>query len=213
MAHRSALLSSVVADDPREDAVLLAAAARHEERAFAVLVRRHIRGAVLLAAQLLGDRDDAEDVVQDAFTIVYDRAGTFDAERPFPPWLFGIVRRLAQNVRARSARRARLRRLWGKGAECDENSSTENALLARVDAAMDAGVARQALRALSSMQRACFELVVLRDLTPEEVAAMHGIAEATVRQHVFRARKALQGALTRGVVSRRPNDGNTTNAT
>jgi RNA polymerase sigma factor (sigma-70 family) len=210
---RSTSLSSVVLDDPREDAVLLALAARHDERAFAVLVRRHIRAAVLLAAQLLGDRDDAEDVVQDAFTIVYDRARTFDTERPFPPWLFGIVRRLAQNVRARTARRARLSRLWGKGSECDENSSTENALLARIDAAEDALAARHAMRMLSSMQRACFELVVLRDLTPEEVAAMHGIAEATVRQHVFRARKALQGALTRGVVSRRPNDGNTTNAT
>ena len=212
MPHRAASLSSVVLDDPREDAVLLGLAARHNDRAFAVLVRRHIRAAVFLAAQLLGDRDDAEDVVQDAFTIVYDRARSFNIERPFPPWLFGIVRRLAQNVRARTARRARLRRLWGKGAECDENSSTENALLAKLDAAKDAIAARHAMRALSSMQRACFELVVLRDLTPEEVAAMHGIAESTVRQHVFRARKALQSALTRGDTSKSSNDGNTTNA-
>jgi RNA polymerase sigma-70 factor, ECF subfamily len=198
VAYRSALLSSIVVDDPREDAVLLALAARHDERAFAVLVRRHIRAAVLLAAQLLGDRDDAEDVAQDAFTIVYERAGSFDAERPFPPWLFGIVRRLAQNVRARTTRRARLMRLWGRGDEYEAESSMENELLAKFDAAMDAAVAKRALRALSSMQRACFELVALRNLTPEEVAAMHGIAESTVRQHVFRARKALRSALVRG---------------
>jgi DNA-directed RNA polymerase specialized sigma24 family protein len=45
------------------------------------------------------------------------------------------------------------------------------------------------------MQRACFELVAVRDLTTEEVAAMHGISESTVRQHVFRARAALRGVL------------------
>jgi RNA polymerase sigma-70 factor (ECF subfamily) len=195
-----------VGDDPRDDAVQLALTARHDERAFAVLVRRHIRAAVLLAAQLLGDRDDAEDVVQDAFTIVHDRAGTFDAERPFPPWLFGIVRRLAQNVLARTARRARLMRLWGQGREREEGHSAENALLAKVDVAADAVAARHALRGLSSMQRACFELVALRDLSTEEVAAMHGIAESTVRQHVFRARKALRNALTRDDASESSND-------
>jgi RNA polymerase sigma factor (sigma-70 family) len=48
---------------------------------------------------------------------------------------------------------------------------------------------------LSPMQRACFELVAVRDLSIEEVAAMHGISESTVRQHVFRARVALRRAL------------------
>jgi len=204
VAYRSALLFPIVVDDPREDAVLLALAAQHDERAFAVLVRRHIRSAVLLAAQLLGDRDDAEDVVQDAFTIVHERAASFDAQRPFPPWLFGIVRRLAQNVRARTARRARLMRLWGRGDAYEAERSTENALLEKFDAAVNADAARRVLGTLSSMQRACFELVALRDVAPEEVAAMHGIAESTVRQHVFRARKALRGALTRGEMARRP---------
>jgi DNA-directed RNA polymerase specialized sigma24 family protein len=45
------------------------------------------------------------------------------------------------------------------------------------------------------MQRACFELVAIRDLATEEVAAMHGISESTVRQHLFRARTALRYAL------------------
>lgn len=45
------------------------------------------------------------------------------------------------------------------------------------------------------MQRACFELVVVRGLGTDEVAAMHGIAESTVRQHVFRARTALRKLL------------------
>lgn len=178
--------------DGRTDAGLLAATARGDGAAFAVLVRRYIRAATLLAAQLLGDRDEAEDIVQDAFTVVHKNARTFDAERPFAPWFFAIVRRLAANRRSRDLRRERLLRLWGRGTiAASATPSPDDALLARLDAA----AARRAMEDLSPMQRACFELVAVRDLSTEEVAAMHGISESTVRQHVFRARAALRGVL------------------
>ena len=48
---------------------------------------------------------------------------------------------------------------------------------------------------LPPMQRACFELVTIRGLSTHEVAAMHGISESTVRQHVFRARASLRDHL------------------
>ena len=180
-----------MSNDDRADAALLAATVRGDGAAFGVLVRRHIRAATLLAAQLLGDRDEAEDVVQDAFTVVHRNARTFDAERPFGPWLFAIVRRLASNRRSRELRRERLLRLWGRGDTVRSASSGEDALLARFDAA----TAGEAMQDLSPMQRACFELVVVRDLSIEEVATMHGISESTVRQHVFRARASLRRAL------------------
>jgi DNA-directed RNA polymerase specialized sigma24 family protein len=104
-----------VKDDARADADLLAATAHGDADAFAVLVRRYIRAAALLGAQLLGDRDDAEDIVQDAFTVVHRNARAFDAKRPFAPWFFAIVRRLAANRRSRDLRRARLLRLFGRG--------------------------------------------------------------------------------------------------
>ena len=72
-------------------------------------------------------------------------------------------------------------------------SSGEDALLARFDAAR----AGEAMQDLAPMQRACFELVAVRGLSIEEVAAMHGISESTVRQHVFRARASLRRALGR----------------
>jgi RNA polymerase sigma-70 factor (ECF subfamily) len=178
--------------DRRTDAELLAATARGDGSAFAVLVRRYIRAATLLGAQLLGDRDDAEDIVQDAFTVVHKKARTFDAERPFAPWFFAIVRRLAANRRSRDLRRARLLRLFGGGGPAEPAPlETENATIARVDAA----AARRAMERLSPMQRACLELVAVRGLSTEEVAAMHGISESTVRQHVFRARTALRTEL------------------
>ena len=170
----------------RSDGELLATA---DADAFAVLVRRHIRNATFLAAQLLGDRDDAEDVVQVAFTIVHRRAAEFDPSRPFAPWLFGIVRRLAANRRARDSRRSRLLRLWGQSSAAELRT---NELENRIDARLDAETVSSAMQSLPAMQRACFELVVLRGVPPAEVAAMHDISESTVRQHVFRARRALR---------------------
>jgi RNA polymerase sigma-70 factor, ECF subfamily len=179
-----------VTDDGRPDAELLTATARGDGSAFAVLVRRHIRAATFLAVQLLGDQDDAEDVVQDAFTIVHRDARRFDSTRPFPPWCFAIVRRLASNRRARDVRRARLTALWGRQV-AESSPASEAATSARIDA----DVAQRALTDLPPMQRACFELVVMRDLPIEQVAAMYGISESTVRQHVFRARNALRTRL------------------
>ena len=179
-------------DEQDTDAQLLAETVRGNATAFARLVRRYIRAATLLAAQLLGDRDEAEDVVQDAFAVVYRQARTFDAERPFAPWFFAIVRTLASNSRTRDARRARLRQAWARdpGAEA-ASRPVDDAVIARLDAA----AASLAMEDLSPMQRACFELVAVRDLSIAEVAAMHGISESTVRQHVFRARAALRSVL------------------
>lgn len=181
-----------MSNDGRTDAELLAATARGDGAAFAVLVRRYIRAATLLAAQLLGDRDEAEDLVQDAFTVVHRKARAFDVQRPFAPWFFAIVRRLAANRRSRDLRRDRLLRLWSRKTIAPSASPpADDALVAR----LDASAARRAMEDLSPMQRACFELVAVRDLSIEEVAAMHGISESTVRQHVFRARAALRGVL------------------
>jgi len=179
-------------DETRTDGELVAATARGDDAAFAVLVRRYVRQATLLAAQYLGVRHEAEDIVQDALMIVHRVARRFDADRPFPPWFFAIVRRLASNRRSRNSRGGRLLRLWWRP-NVDEPVAVgfEAGLVAGIDAA----VARRAMNMLAPMQRACFELVAIRGLSTTEVAAMHGIAESTVRQHVFRARAALRHAL------------------
>src|SRR5262245_17472678 len=179
-------------DDARTAGELVEATGRGDDEAFAVLVRRYVRPATLLAAQCLGSRDDAEDIVQDALVIVHRDARRFDATRPFAPWFYAIVRRLAANRRSRSLRRARLFRLW-RGRLADEPASppAEPAL----NAGLDATAAVRAMRGLPRMQRACFELVEIRGLSNQEVAAMHGISESTVRQHVFRARASLRSVL------------------
>ena len=177
-------------DERLDDGALLASIAAGDEHAWRLLVRRHVRAATLLAAQLTGDRDDAEDIVQSAFILAIERAADLDRGRPFAPWLFGVVRRLAMKARVRSARRWALRQRWAGNPERVANPGD-----ARMDAVSDLDLVRRHLRAQPAMQRACFELVVLHDLAVADVAAMHEIAESTVRQHVFRARRDLRTSL------------------
>lgn len=179
-----------MSDDPRSDGALLAGIAAGDPDACTTLVRRYVRAATLFAAQLTGDRDEAEDLVQTAFILAVERAHELDHGRPFAPWLFAIVRRLALKWHARRSHRRRLWARWGAG-EALQMPSVE----ARVDAASDLVLVRRELAALPAMQRACFELVVLRDLGADVVAQMYEISESTVRQHVFRARRTLRARL------------------
>jgi RNA polymerase sigma-70 factor (ECF subfamily) len=141
---------------------------------------------------MIGDRDEAEDIVQAAFTVVHKRLAEFDRARPFPAWLFGIVRRIAERTRTRNARRKRLLGKWGAHTVDAPHAPAADVLLSartRLEAVYDA------MHILSPMQRACFELVAIRNVAPADAAAMHGISESTVRQHVFRARNAIRSAI------------------
>ena len=176
--------------DLADDAALLAALSAGDETACRQLVRRHLRAATLFAAQLTGDRDDAEDIVQAAFILAVERAGDLDRTRPFAPWLFGVIRRLAAKTRSRRARRWALWQRWAAG-----DDGMAHAGDVAMDADSDAELVRRHLERLPDMQRACFELVVLRDLAAGDVAAMYEVSASTVRQHVFRARRALRVSL------------------
>lgn len=170
------------------DGQLLVRGAAGDGAAFGVLVRRHLRSTTALALDLVGNLDDAEDVVQEAFLVALDRAAAFDAARAFAPWLHGIVRHKARRLRARAARRRRLLALFGRRDRVESGNERE-------DAAMTGARARELVDALPEMQRRCFDLHVSHGVPTAEVAARFGIAESTVRQHIFRARAALRRAL------------------
>ena len=187
---RDAIRTSASNDGAPTDAELLARGAAGDGVGFGVLVRRHVYDATALALGITGALDDAEDVVQEAFLVTLERAATFDAARPFAPWLHGIVRHKAIRLRVRAARRRRLLRLfrWPDSTVEDD----------RIDASAALARARKLLESLPEMQRRCFDLHVGLGLPTPVVAERCGIAESTVRQHVFRARATLKRALGEG---------------
>lgn len=169
-----------------DDGYLLRRAVSGDDAATAEIVRRYVRRATLFARQLVGDQDDAEDVVAEAFVIALDRAATFREGESLGPWLYGIVRRVAAKYRRRASRRRWLLRAWRPV----RTEISDPSQLVSVRDTIDRVAA--IVQELPAMQRQCFDLVVQGGLDIQEVATMFDIAPSTVRQHVHRAREVIR---------------------
>jgi len=111
MSRLPALLRRLPAADPRPDGQLLAAfLTRHDEAAFAELVRRH--GSVVwgVCRRHLPDPADAEDAFQAAFLVLVRRAGRLTGAPSVGPWLYRVAAWTARNLRRKNARRLARRR-------------------------------------------------------------------------------------------------------
>jgi RNA polymerase sigma-70 factor, ECF subfamily len=141
-----------------------------------------------LAARLLGDAIEAEDVLQEAYVRAYDAmvTGAFDRRASVESWLYRIVTNAALDA-LRSRRRARARA----------------AAAARIEAPPPAPAdqleARAALRRLGTLldalppdQRAALVLKEIEGLPSKEVARVLGCSEGAVEQRLVRARATLR---------------------
>jgi DNA-directed RNA polymerase specialized sigma24 family protein len=96
-------------DDIAADAAAVERVLAGDSEAFAPMVRRYLRPAYNVAYRLLGNRQDAEDLAQEAFLTALANLRSFDRSRPFGPWFYRIVWTRGLNLRkslARSSRRA-----------------------------------------------------------------------------------------------------------
>ena len=159
------------------------------------LARRSGAAAYRLALQLLGDREQARDVAQDAVMRFFATLGRMDPERPIAPWLLRIVRNRVIDLR----RRARAR-----GGEPASASSLEDAEEPR-DAA-PGPAERSERRELQRVVWACLarldpshrEILVLRDyqdLSYRDIASVLDIPVGTVMSRLHAARRRLREAV------------------
>jgi RNA polymerase sigma-70 factor (ECF subfamily) len=172
------------------DRAWVEAARRGDEEAFAHLVRRHSPGLHRAVARILGDETEAWDVVQLAYLRAWQRLDRYDESYSFTTWLYRIGTNLAIDLlRSRSSRERahkagsehRLRLVGeGEGAGARTESREADAIL------------RQVVTVLTPQQRSAFVLREMQGLETAEVAAVLGCSAATVRNHVFQARKALR---------------------
>jgi len=164
----------------------------------------------MVAAAVVGDREAAEDIVQDAAIIAFQKAEQFKPGSNFAAWLAEIVRRCALNYR----RKTKSRRTY----------TADPAVLARVDGAKLNGVAHttepawpstspsgeiledqaafdddllKALGELSEEARCCLLLRTVEKLSYAEIAALLRMPEGTAMSHVHRSRATLRRLLSR----------------
>ena len=157
--------------------------------AFDLLVRRYIRPAYAVAFRVLGHREDAEDVVQEAFLAALASIRTFDTSRRFGPWLFRIV-----VTRGLNFRKARSRRTAEPLEAAGVASAARGPAAEAEHAALQTTVAA-ALQRLPERQRMVVQLFELDGFSGAEIAAMLGISPGTVRWYLHEARQTLHGLL------------------
>lgn len=180
------------------DADLVRLAQKGHAPAAEELARRYRKPAFFLALQLLGHRDDALDVAQDAMVRFFTHLHRFDTKRPVKPWLFQIVRNRVLDLH----RRRKVRKHDSIDAAADDE---DQAPLHLVDESVDVeGDARhrqlqrkifEGLQELTHTQR---EILVLRDyqdLAYQEIAETLDIPIGTVMSRLHSARKRLRQVL------------------
>lgn len=90
--------------DGRDDARLVKGCLEGDTEAFSVLVDRYQERVYNIVYRMVGDREEARDLSQDAFVKAFEGIGTFDAELPFSSWMY----RIGTNVAIDHLRRKKL---------------------------------------------------------------------------------------------------------
>jgi RNA polymerase sigma-70 factor, ECF subfamily len=100
LATRPVIATGVVTRDQlrqREDTALVTTFLDGDERAFAVLVERYQSRLLNFIYRTIGDRERAEDLVQEVFIRVYRHLARFDRSKKFSTWIYTIASNLAKN--------------------------------------------------------------------------------------------------------------------
>ena len=170
------------------DAALVMDIKAGNKTALGKLVERHKKLAFRLALGLVGNRDDAYDISQEAFLRVYRSADTYNDRQPFLPWFYTIVANLCRTwLRRRSSQDHRL-------VDVDDTDyllvDTENP-----ESTMVKNEAIQCLRAalmqLPFDDREIITLQHFRGMSYDEIAQLLGIPRGTVMSRLYYARKKL----------------------
>lgn len=173
-----------------EDAPLIAAAKAGDLDAFDGLVRRHGRACARLAQRLTGSREDAEDVVQEAFAKAFRFLERFREDASFRTWMLRITLHQAKDVLRRRCRRDQMATMTTL--KDPEVESTHAGPTRTAEARDEVARLRLALDELPARQRAALLLKVYEGLPYNEVAEALGTTVAAARVYLSLARQSLR---------------------
>lgn len=170
-----------------------------KREAYAALIRRHQPAVYAVAYRLLGERQDALDVTQEAFVRAFGALASYDRSRPLGPWLNRIATNLALSWLGRP-RPATLSLQVTAGEDDaarldppDMQADPERVYLE----AEQQSLIQRAILGLPPHYRAVIELRHFQDLAYDEIAETLGLPVSDVKSHLFRARQMLRNRLER----------------
>jgi RNA polymerase sigma-70 factor (ECF subfamily) len=188
-----------VVEPPSEETLLVEAARAGDIKAFEALVRRYDRNVFRIAQHITQNREDAEDVVQDAFLKAYQNLGQFQGQSKFYTWLV----RIAVNEALMRLRRRRPERM----VSIDEDVKTEEDSMPREIADWSPNPEQQytqaelkdilgkTIQGLPPSFRTVFVLRDVEGLSTEETASALELSVPAVKSRLLRARLQLRERL------------------
>lgn len=167
--------------------------------AFDSLVRKYRERLFSVVYNLTANREDAADLVQDAFIKAFSSVHRFKGNSAFYTWLY----RIAVNGALSHLKRHRLRRFFSLESVNDEMASSEIVeALAEKAQSSQAAMSRElqeklneALQKLSPKHRTVVVLFEIEGLSHQEIAEIMGCSEGTVRSRLHYAKQQLQSFL------------------
>jgi RNA polymerase sigma-70 factor, ECF subfamily len=154
--------------------------------AFAVLVDRHHARLARYACHLLGNRAEAEELVQDTFVRGYRALARYEDREQFGAWMLRILVNRCRTVLARNARRATAAAAWAH----EERESFDPAALAALRDELAAALAQ-----LPSDQREAVVLRYAEELGYDEISALTGAGISALKMRVKRGCMRLRTIL------------------
>jgi RNA polymerase sigma-70 factor (ECF subfamily) len=193
-----AMSSPIEIDD---EAAIVAQARLGDAKAFSELLRRYEGKIFRLAQHITQNREDAEDVLQEAFLKAYEHLDQFQGQSKFYTWVVRIaVNQALMKLRKRKSDRS---------VSLDETIDTGEDTVAREIAAWDENPEQQysreeinqilssAIDGLAPIYRAVFVLRDVDELSTEETAEALELSVPAVKSRLLRARLQLRDKLTR----------------
>jgi len=188
-------------NEQHPDVALVERVRKGDISAYDELVRKYDRQVFRIAQHITQNREDAEDVMQDAFLKAYEKLDQFQGNSKFYTWLV----RIAVNESLMRLRRRRT----GKMVSMDEEITTDEGSVPRdfADWAPDpeqnysqaelAEILRKTIQGLPPGFRIVFVLRDVEGLSTEETAETLGLSVPAVKSRLLRARLQLRERLSR----------------
>ncbi len=175
-------LADQVDHQPTDARLLEGFLARHDEDAFAALLRRHGPMVLGVCRRLLHNEADAEDAFQATFLVFVRKAGSIRPRGMVGNWLYGVAHRTARKARAMHSKRLLRERKAAQSTTTLGSADNSEPLLNHLD---------RELQALPDIYRAAIVLCDLEGRSIRDAARLLGCPQGTVGTRLARGRRLL----------------------
>lgn len=171
-----------------------------DARFYEPLVRAYEPQGLRLALGMMGNAEDAEDALQEAFVKTFRSLDRFDPSRAFGPWFFQILRNQCRDLLRRRSARFQVEVVGDGLLESRADSGPGSAARHR-ERTEARRIVWTALERLPEDQREVIVLKEIQGFRYQEIASILDVPEGTVASRLFNARQALKQVLNRMGVS------------